>query len=80
MGDAVMAKAGFNFTKDNEYYTPKDVVSMFGSFDYDPATTAEMPETRIENWEGDDYNSGFNDAIDQCTLAHMKIMAEKEGR
>lgn len=36
-----MAKAGVNFTKDNEYYTPSSVVSYFGEFDYDPATTKE---------------------------------------
>jgi phage N-6-adenine-methyltransferase len=36
-----MAKAGVQFTKDNEYYTPKDFVSQFGMFDYDPATTKE---------------------------------------
>ena len=28
-------------SKDNEYYTPKEFVSMFGEFDYDPATTKE---------------------------------------
>lgn len=39
-----MAKAGVNFTKDNEYYTPKEIVSMFGKFDYDPATTKEKAE------------------------------------
>lgn len=36
-----MAKANVQFTKDNEYYTPKWVVELFGSFDYDPATTPE---------------------------------------
>ncbi|MCB0512597.1 MAG: hypothetical protein KDC72_08610 [Bacteroidetes bacterium] len=36
-----MAKAGVNFTKDNEYYTPKEFVGQFGRFDYDPATTKE---------------------------------------
>lgn len=36
-----MAKAGVRFTKDNEYYTPKDFVARFGVFDYDPATTKE---------------------------------------
>ena len=36
-----MAKAGVQFTKDNEYYTPKVFVDRFGSFDYDPATTKE---------------------------------------
>lgn len=36
-----MAKANVNFTKDNEYYTPKSVVDFFGKFDYDPATVDE---------------------------------------
>ena len=39
-----MAKANVNFTKDNEYYTPKSVVDFFGKFDYDPATTKEKAE------------------------------------
>lgn len=30
-----------SYGKDNEYYTPKRVVSFFGRFDYDPATTRE---------------------------------------
>lgn len=33
-----------NYSKDNEYYTPKEIVSRFGSFDYDPATTREKAE------------------------------------
>lgn len=36
-----MAKSQVQFTKDNEYYTPKEFVVRFGSFDYDPATTPE---------------------------------------
>lgn len=36
-----MAKSQVQFTKDNEYYTPKEFVSRFGEFDYDPATTSE---------------------------------------
>ncbi len=36
-----MAKSNVQFTKDNEYYTPKEFVERFGSFDYDPATTKE---------------------------------------
>lgn len=39
-----MAKANVEFTKDNEYYTPKTVVDYFGEFDYDPATTKEKAE------------------------------------
>jgi len=36
-----MAKSQVQFTKDNEYYTPKEIVNLFGKFDYDPATTKE---------------------------------------
>lgn len=36
-----MAKSQVQFTKDNEYYTPKEFVARFGQFDYDPATTPE---------------------------------------
>lgn len=39
-----MAKASVQFTKDNEYYTPKEFVGRFGMFDYDPATTKEKAE------------------------------------
>ena len=42
--EETMAKANVNFTKDNEYYTPKSVVDFFGKFDYDPATTKEKAE------------------------------------
>ena len=47
-----MAKSQVQFTKDNEYYTPKEFVARFGSFDYDPATT---PEKAVEFgvWEWD---------------------------
>ena len=36
-----MAKHNVVFSKDNEYYTPKELVKQFGNFDYDPATTKE---------------------------------------
>ena len=39
-----MAKHNVQFTKDNEYYTPKEFVKQFGDFDYDPATTKEKAE------------------------------------
>jgi len=39
-----MAKSQVQFTKDNEYYTPKAFVDRFGKFDYDPATTKEKAE------------------------------------
>lgn len=40
----IMAKSQVQFTKDNEYYTPKEFVARFGKFDYDPATTKEKAE------------------------------------
>lgn len=47
-----MSKAGVQFTKDNEYYTPKFLVDTFGSFDYDPATTKEKAkEFGIANFD-----------------------------
>lgn len=36
-----MSKGAINFSSDNEYYTPKQIVEMFGHFTYDPATTPE---------------------------------------
>ncbi len=34
---SIMAKSQVQFTKDNEYYTPKEFVERFGTFDYDPS-------------------------------------------
>lgn len=39
-----MAKHNVQFTKDNEYYTPRELVNMFGKFEYDPATTKEKAQ------------------------------------
>ena len=47
-----MAKSQVQFTKDNEYYTPKAFVDRFGEFDYDPATTREKAaEFGIANYD-----------------------------
>lgn len=47
-----MAKANVQFTQDNEYYTPKEFVKLFGNFDYDPATTKEKAiEFNIQNYD-----------------------------
>jgi hypothetical protein len=47
-----MTKSQVKFTKDNEYYTPKEFVSRFGEFDYDPATTKEKAlEFGIQNYD-----------------------------
>ena len=41
-----------SFKKDNEYYTPKWVVDLFGDFDYDPATVKEKAiEFGIKNYD-----------------------------
>lgn len=36
-----MSKSAINLSNDDEWYTPAKIVSMFGDFDYDPATTPE---------------------------------------
>lgn len=36
-----MSKGKVKFKKDDERYTPKFIVDIFGKFDYDPATTKE---------------------------------------
>ena len=36
-----MNKGAINFSNDNEYYTPKKLVDMFGKFDYDPLLKKE---------------------------------------
>ena len=55
-----MAKSQVQFTKDNEYYTPKDFVYRFGHFKYDPATTKEKAEEfGISNYDTIETN-GLN--------------------
>ena len=47
-----MSKGAINFSSDNEYYTPKNLVNYFGKFDYDPATTKEKAtEFNIVNYD-----------------------------
>ena len=47
-----MAFIDVTYSNDNEYYTPKEIVKMFGSFDYDPATTSEKAkEIGINNFD-----------------------------
>ncbi len=59
---AYMAKSQVQFTKDNEYYTPKEFVNFFAKklgtkrFEYDPATTEQKAQDLgIPNF--DDINS-----------------------
>ena len=55
-----MAKSQVQFTKDNEYYTPKDFVYRFGHFKYDPETTKEKAEEfGISNYDTIETN-GLN--------------------
>ena len=47
-----MSKGEVNFSSDNEYYTPKQIVDMFGRFEYDPATTPEKSkDLGIKNYD-----------------------------
>ena len=57
-----MCKGAINFSSDNEYYTPKSVVSRFGSFDYDPATTSEKAkDLGIPNFDTIESDGLFRD-------------------
>ena len=47
-----MSKGAICFSNDNEYYTPKEFVERFGTFDYDPATTKEKAlDLNIPNYD-----------------------------
>ena len=48
-----MSKGAINFSSDNEYYTPKQIVKMFSEgFEYDPATTKEKAaDLGIEHYD-----------------------------
>lgn len=39
-----MSKGAINFSENDDYFTPKQIVDMFGHFEYDPATTKEKTE------------------------------------
>ena len=39
-----MSKGAINFSDNVEYYTPKQIIDLFGSFEYDPATTKDKAE------------------------------------
>lgn len=55
-------KGNVVFSKDDDYYTPKDFVFKFGSFDYDPATTIEKAkEFNIENFDTIETNGLLKD-------------------
>ena len=68
-GDTSMSKGQVNFTKDNEYYTPKRVVDYFGKFDYDPATTKE----KAEEFGVEHYDTIETDGLKQDWSKYKKI-------
>ena len=39
-----MSNGAISFSDDTEYYTPKQIIDMFGKFEYDPATTKKKAE------------------------------------
>lgn len=64
-----MSKGNVEFTKDNEYYTPKEFVDSFGKFDYDPATTKEKAkEFNILN-----YDTIETDGLSKDWTAYKRI-------
>ncbi len=64
-----MAKSQVQFTKDNEYYTPKAFVDRFGVFDYDPATTKE----KAEEFGILDYDTIDTDGLSKDWTPHKRI-------
>ena len=67
--DNVMAKSNVQFTKDNEYYTPKSVVDFFGNFDYDPATTDE----KAQEFGIDQYDTIDTDGLTKDWTIYKRI-------
>lgn len=64
-----MAKSQVQFTKDNEYYTPKEFVARFGEFDYDPATTPE----KAKEFNIASFNTIDTDGLSQDWTQYKKI-------
>ena len=64
-----MAKSTVQFTKDNEYYTPKELVERFGQFDYDPATTKE----KAEEFGIVNFDTIESDGLSQDWTKHKRI-------
>lgn len=62
-------KSNVQFTKDNEYYTPKEFVARFGQFDYDPATTKE----KAEEFGIANYDTIETDGLKQDWSKHKRI-------
>lgn len=66
---AYMAKLQVQFTKDNEYYTPKEFVARFGKFDYDPATTKE----KAKEFGIPDYDTIETDGLSKFWTQYKRI-------
>jgi phage N-6-adenine-methyltransferase len=64
-----MAKANVQFTKDNEYYSPKSFVDRFGRFDYDPATTKE----KVDEFGIINYDTIETDGLKQDWTRYKRI-------
>ena len=79
-----MAKSNVQFTKDNEYYTPKEFVARFGEFDYDPATTEEKArEFGIQSYDTIENHEqrlqvilDLIDTVDNMPIDKLKEMYE----
>ena len=73
-----MAKHNVVFTKDNEYYTPKEFVRQFGVFDYDPATTKEKAtEFGIKDYDTiktDGLQSNWGGYIKEYGSTHHSLL------
>ena len=59
----------FNFNKDDEYYTPKEFVALFGKFDYDPATTVE----KAKEFDIPNYDTIETDGLSKDWTIYNKI-------
>lgn len=68
-GDTSMSKGQVNFEKDNEYYTPKEIVNLFGKFDYDPATTPE----KAKEFGITEYDTIETDGLTKDWSKHKRI-------
>ena len=64
-----MAKAGLQFSKKDEWYTPKEVIDFFGPFDYDPCTTKE----RAEYFGIENYDTIETDGLESDWTEYKKI-------
>ena len=58
-----MSKGAITFNQNNvEYYTPKNIIEMFGPFDYDPATTSDIATYfDIPNYDTKETNGLLSD-------------------